>query len=260
MQTRNFRSTRIAAVAAALAASMSCFAGGGEALDIELPSMRSPAISAPVQTSQAELALVSTNAYASASFGGALTREQVRAQLKEARASGTLSMQGEAGDTPQVLAARDVFNTAQGEAIMAAFIADQQRTVALAEAEMRRAEIETEGQLARSLALGEGEVLVIEGMPEGAAAVDSIDVRIDVIDTETSASARPNELVIVALDGGDEASQRDQAIHVRRQLGAMGLSQGQIYVESTGSEGDLETVANAVGDAEAEAVDAGEGK
>ena len=46
---------------------------------------------------------------------------------------------------------------------MAAYIAEQQRTVALAEAELRRTEIEAEAQLAQTLALSEGEELLPDG-------------------------------------------------------------------------------------------------
>ena len=66
MQSRtNFRSTRIAAAVvaiAALTASASSFAGGGEALDIELPSMRSPVTAAAVLPSPDETALARNNA------------------------------------------------------------------------------------------------------------------------------------------------------------------------------------------------------
>lgn len=262
MQYRTtFRSTHVAAAVvalAALASSASSFAGGGEALDIELPSMRTP-VSTPSmgRQSQEEMAPASSNSHASASFGGALTREQVREQLKEARANGTLSMHGEAGDTPRVLAAREAANTAQGEAIMAAYLAEQQRTIALAEAEQRRADIEAEGLLAQSLALGAGETL----MPEGAAAVeaDSTEVRIDVIDLQSSAATpTETELVIVSLDGGDAATQQARAMHVRRQLGAMGLAQGQIYVESADAESDSPAVAAAEGDMDVAAFADGE--
>jgi hypothetical protein len=73
-------------------------------------------------------------------------------------------------------------------------------------------------------------------------------VRIDVIDMQTSATSPANELVIVSLDGGDAAAQQARAMHVRRQLGAMGLPQDRIYVEGTGAEGEGEAVAAADGD------------
>ena len=256
-----FHSSHIAAAVlaiAALAGSASSFARGGEALDIELPSMRTPvASSAVVMQSPEEIALATSNAYASASFGTALTREQVREQLREARANGTLSMHGEAGDTPRVLAAREAFNTVQSETIMAAYLADQRRTVALAEAEQRRVEIEAEGRLAQMLALSEGETL----MPDGGAAIesDSTEVRVDVIDMQTSAATpAERELVIVSLDGGDAASQQAQALHVRRQFAAMGLSQGQIYIESADAQSDAEAVAAAEGDMDVAAFADGE--
>ena len=262
MQSRTiFRSSHVAAAVVALAAlvgSASSFARGGEALDIELPSMRTPvAPSAVVMQSPEEVALASTETGANASFGAALTRKQVRQQLELARANGTLSVHGEAGDTPRVLAAREAFNAAQGETLMAAYLAEQRLTVALAEAEQRRTEIEAEGQLAQMLALGESETL----MPNGGAAIESdgIEVRVDVIDMQTSAATpSERELVIVSLDGGDAASQHAQAMHARRQLGAMGLSQGQIYIESADARSDAETVAAAEGDMDVAAFADGE--
>ena len=61
-----------------------------------------------------------------------------------------------------------------------------------AEAELRRSEIEAEGRLAQTLALGEGETL----MPEGAAAADSDDDDIDSDDASPATSLR------CAVDGG----------------------------------------------------------
>lgn len=242
MHTRTtFRTSRIASAVvaiAALAASASSFAAG-ETMSAETAA-------------QTEAALAVSSTYRSANGGGPLSREQVREELRLARESGTLSMHGEAGDTQQVLAAREAFNVAQSETIVAEVIADQQRLVALAEAELRRSEIEAEGQLAQTLALSEGEEL----MPEGAAAADSdgTEVRVDVIDMQTSAASPANELVIVSLDGGDAATQQAHAMHVRRQLGAMGLAQDRIYVEGSGAEGDGETVAAAEGDLEVAAI------
>lgn len=245
MQARtSFRTTHVASAVVAiitLAASASSFAAGET--------------STADAAAQTEAALAVSSTYRSANGGGPLTREQVREELRQARESGTLSTYGEAGDTPQVLAAREAFNTAQSETIMAEVIADQQRVVALAEAEIRRAAIEAEAQAqAQTLALSEGETLV----PEGAAAADSdeTEVRIDVIDMQTSATSPANELVIVSLDGGDAAAQQARAMHVRRQLGAMGLAQDRIYVEGTGAEGEGEAVAAAEGDVEVAAINA----
>ena len=225
MQSRTaFRTTHIASAVVAIAAiavSTSSFAAG-EA-------------STGDAAAQNEAALSVSSTYRSANGSGPLTREQVREQLRQARESGTLSMHGEAGDTPQVLAAREAFNAAQAETIVAEVVADQQRVVALAEAEMRRASIEAEAQ-AQKLALSEGEKL----MPEGATAAESdeTEVKVDVIDTKTSAATPSAERVIVSLDGGDGAAQQARAMHVRRELGAMGLAQKNIYVEGSAADGD----------------------
>ena len=240
----HFRNSRIAAAAVALAAlalSTSSLAAADAA-----STNAADAHSA----TEATLALSST--YRNANGGGPLTREQVREELRQARESGTLSTFGEAGDTPQVLAAREAFNTAQAETIVAEVVADQQRTVALAQAELRRAQIETEAAQAQALALSDGESLV----PDSAAATvgDETEVRIDTIDTQTSATSQGDELIILSLDGGDAAHQHAIAMHVRRQLGAMGLPQDRIYVEGDNAEGD-DDAAMAQAEADMEAID-----
>jgi hypothetical protein len=232
---------RLATVAAAaLFASATAFAGGGEALDIEGPSMRTPIAPAAQVMPAEEVALAAQSAYAASAFGGALTREQVREQLKAARADGTLSMHGEAGDTPRVLAARERANAEQRNAIVAEYEAEHQRQVAMAEAELRRADIEQQGLMAAAYGLGEGEVLMsaeggaaIEGSGLDAASGldDEPTVRVDVIDLQTSATAWPDELVIVSVEGGEPHEQLERAMHVRREYGEMGLSQSRIYVE-----------------------------
>lgn len=244
MQTRtSFRTSRMAAAVVAIAATAA-----------SASSFAASETSGAASVAQNETALAVSSTYRNANGGGPLTRQQVREELRQARESGTLSMHGEAGDTPQVLAAREAFNTAQSETILAEVIADQQLVVALAEAELRRSEIEAEGQLAQTLALSEGEML----MAEGAAAADGDDteVRIDVIDMQTSATTSANELVIVSLDGGGAATQQAHAMHVRRQLGAMGLPQDRIYVEGSSAESEGEAVAAADGDMDVAAINA----
>jgi hypothetical protein len=242
MQARTtFRTTHIASAVvaiAAIAASASTFAAGDA--------------STGDAAAQNEAALSVSSTYRNAN--GPLTREQVREQLRQARESGTLSMNGEAGDTPQVLAARQAFNTAQAETIVAEVVADQQRVVAMAEAEMRRASIEAEAR-AQKLALSEGEKV----MPEGATAAqsDETEVKVDVIDTQTSAATTDAEKVIVSLDGGDVAAQQARAMHVRRELGALGVAQENIYVEGASADADAEkAVASAEGDLEVAAINA----
>ena len=120
---RSHRTALIAAVAAmTLAASAPGFAGG-EFLDIEQPSLRTP---------------IENTADAT------LTRAQVREELRQARAIGTMSMGGELGDTDAVLAARESFNIAQAQAITAAYAAQAAFEAALAQAEMDRMQAEAE--------------------------------------------------------------------------------------------------------------------
>jgi hypothetical protein len=88
--------THATALAAVLFAS-SLTAFGGEALDIELPSMRTPAPA------------------------GTLSRDDVRADLAMARAQGMLDAAGEAGATPDVLLARQRFNQTQERVLLARY-------------------------------------------------------------------------------------------------------------------------------------------
>ena len=87
--------TRFTLAAAALAWTFAAQAGGGEALDIELPSMATP-LTAVV-----------------------LTRDQVRAELATARAHGAVGDGGELGDGPKVLQARSELNAAQARELVA---------------------------------------------------------------------------------------------------------------------------------------------
>lgn len=167
------------AVALALGASASCFAG--EAQEFELPALRTPAVES------------------------ALTRAEVRAELLAARANGTLQVAGEAGDSPEVLAAREVFNLAQAGTL----VADQR-----AAGQPLRAEQAQAGQVAATTA-------------------DATEVRIDIVNLTPGAGRRAEELVVISIDGGDAASQRERAIAVRRQLAAMGIDRRHVYVEST---------------------------
>ncbi len=64
---------------------------------------------------------------------GGLTREQVKAELAEARALGTLDEVGERGATDKVLLAREMFNQTQTQVILARYDLEQ-RLVAEAQA------------------------------------------------------------------------------------------------------------------------------
>ena len=218
---------RLAIVAAAFVASASCWAVDGEAFGYDMPSGRHTAPAAVMTPDEARLAAAST--YAADRFGMAPTRAQVREQLLAARAAGTMSLHGEAGDTEAVLRARDVANAEIEHAILAEYTAEQQRRVAFAEAEARRADIEQEGLLASSFGLGDGEVLVEAAgfSVEGGEA----DVSVDVIDVSPT-GGDAIERLIVSIDGDAAADPEAQALHLRRHLGAMGLPQRKIYIEA----------------------------
>ena len=172
-QARFHRTALIAAAAAlTLAASAPSFAAG-EFLDIEQPSMRTPieGTGAPLTRAQVQEELRLAREAGTLSTGGELgdtdtvlaaraqfelaamsapaeqtaiaavatapvTREQVQADLQQAREAGTLSMSGELADTDAVLAARDNYNTAQADSINAVYAAQAAYQAALAQAEL----------------------------------------------------------------------------------------------------------------------------
>ena len=180
-QARFHRTALIAAAAAlTLAASAPSFAAG-EFLDIELPSMRTPieGTGAPLTRAQVQEELRLAREAGTLSTGGELgdtdtvlaaraqfelaamsapaeqtaiaavatapvTREQVQADLQQAREAGTLSMSGELADTDAVLAARDNYNTAQADSINAVYAAQAAYQAALAQAELDLQQAEAE--------------------------------------------------------------------------------------------------------------------
>lgn len=119
---------RLAAVAALAGASLaSQAANGGEALDIEMPSMRSPveASAAPSPTPGAAALLAQPEA-AQRRLAQPLTRAQVRESLAMAKLANMVGRGGEVGDGDEVLMARENFNALQTEVIEAEY-----RTAAL---------------------------------------------------------------------------------------------------------------------------------
>ena len=111
------RLTAIAAVAGlAAASSMSSHASsGGEALDIELPSMRTPIEAVPASG----LAGVPARTASPMVQSEPLTRAEVRESLAMARLANLVTPSGEMGDTADVLQAREDFNALQTEVMQA---------------------------------------------------------------------------------------------------------------------------------------------
>lgn len=182
-------------------------------------SLRQPRLAAAIA---AILVGASASAWAQDTSGG-LTREQVMAEFMAARDAGTLRQSNEAGDTNEVLAARDAFNQQQAETIVAEYRAEQEREIALAEAEIRRQAIEADGAALET-------AMVYEG---GIAYEEPMGVQVDVIRLDTNTlTTRPEELVVVALEGGSDQLQLQRAEAIRRHFTAMGLEPRQIYVEA----------------------------
>lgn len=111
---------RLATVAAlALGASVASHAAsGGEALDIELPSMRTPI---EVQQFASPSVEVAAHAALLAPDTEPLTRARVRESLIMARLANLVTPGGEMGDTAEVLQARENFNALQTEVIEAEY-------------------------------------------------------------------------------------------------------------------------------------------
>jgi hypothetical protein len=234
------RATRLAALIATLSlgVSASCFAavaGSGEAQDMALPNYQPQA----QQTQLAASDLTTPDTVAATSTGdawnpaGPLTREQVRADLQAARANGTLSRSGEVGDAGRVLAAREAANREQTENIMAQYRAEQERDIALAQAEAARTQIETEGGLEYMLSAAPWE----DGSERWEAVDASYEVsqaRIDVIrmNLNTLPTNPEEELVVVAIEGGDPHEQEQRAMAIREHFAAMGIDSDRIYIEA----------------------------
>lgn len=71
---------------------------------------------------------------------GPLTRQQVREALQTARAAGTMTLAGEIGDSDAVLTARENFNAAQAEVLLAEYTRGQARVAELAQRSREEAE------------------------------------------------------------------------------------------------------------------------
>ncbi len=158
---------RLSALMVVVSLSAVAHAGGGEALDIELPSMRTPVtmvaqqvalqaqtemqaqVTQPQRQTQAQSALyspmlssamtvrkVASVAPSRAVGSTPLTRAEVRESLLTARAANTMSKDGEMGDTDDVLTAREEFNALQTEVLLAEAAAVQAEWVAQQEREL----------------------------------------------------------------------------------------------------------------------------
>lgn len=118
------RLSAMAAIAGlAATASMSSHAIGGELLDIELPSMRTPIEAVQAPNAAAVAAAVTGTADVNSE---PLTRDRVRESLAMARLANLVTPVGELGDTADVLQAREDFNALQAEVMQAEY-----RTAAL---------------------------------------------------------------------------------------------------------------------------------
>lgn len=183
-------------------------------------------VETPAVAAQADTAVQPLTSSTARSAVGPMTRQQVRDDLMAARRAGTLSSNGEAGDTREVLMARERFNAAQADTIMAEYRADHDRIVAMQEAEMRRAAIEAEAADMQARALLPGDA-------------PASDVQVDIIDMSgsqsMSSSFGDDALVVVTVDGPDGNLQHQRVEAIRQRMMAAGAVRSQIYVEASGA-------------------------
>jgi len=109
--------SHIAAAITLAGATFAARAGNGEALDFDPPSMH---------MSSAQAAPAAVEATLPGESSGPLTRADVKASLQVARAARTLGMQGEIGDSEEVVAHRQAFNELQAEVLQARYAAAAQ--------------------------------------------------------------------------------------------------------------------------------------
>ena len=134
------RPLRLSLLAAGLAlAAQVPLAQAGEALDIELPSMRTPVVAGSyvdhlppaVADALGGRAVAPEDEAGMASQASTLSRKQVRDELSPARVAGTLGRDGEISEPPAGLAARAAFNQPQTDEGIAACLAEQHRLAML---------------------------------------------------------------------------------------------------------------------------------
>jgi|GEM_PF-6181131 len=166
------RLTAIAAMAGFAATASICAhaAGGGEFLDIELPSMRTPieAVQAPSLAAM----VTAPTAPTTTAQNEPLTRAHVLESLALARLANLVTPSGELGDTAAVLQAREDFNALQTEVMQAEY-----RTAAL---QLQQAQMD---------AL----VSQAEGYAPAAGAAETLQL-------ESSAGVQTVEVVVVSSD------------------------------------------------------------
>lgn len=123
----------------------------------------------PLKTSicaaAAVLACAAAPAFAGPLHDGPITREQVRAELREWRAAGALPLNGEAGDTMKTIAARDRLNERQAAEITAAYEAEAAQIAVMQAAEADRLAMEQSSE-DPVVALADAEQVMIVYAPD----------------------------------------------------------------------------------------------
>jgi hypothetical protein len=138
MNTHQKKAFRMSTLTAGLLLAASASSYAGEALQSELPSMRTPVPmtaetevqalrnQVPLPVGEASPPEAVMQAMEMSNYDS-ISRADVREELAEAQEAGTLPAAGELADTPQVLAARAEFNAEQAIEILAAYEAERVR-------------------------------------------------------------------------------------------------------------------------------------
>jgi hypothetical protein len=165
-----------------------------------------------------------------------LTRAQVKEELRQAREAGLLVVSGELTDSDAVLAARERFNVAQAEEIMAAYRAEAAQAAhaaALAEAAAAQQAVAPSSDPNANLSLeflGGDAATAALFVPHGAQLKPAGDRWLS---AQLALNAEhPASMLIVTLPGGDGALQQRRAHVLRQRLGVLGVAPEQVYFEA----------------------------
>jgi hypothetical protein len=205
---RKFRNSPIATALCVAAFTWAALGAPGATAGEVPPELERASITMPAGTAEvANPGAAPFDASAGMPLGpqfGPLTREQVKAELAAARAAGTLRPDGEIGDTPEVLAARDAWNAEQArraDELHAALASPADADAALPAA----AQAEIRSMLEQAAAEGDEVVFVIvfdADDPDSVAAAEALNEQVQAEARRSGARIGPAVDVLVEQDPG----------------------------------------------------------
>lgn len=137
--TRIQPSLKLSAVSAALLLSASAFAADASSASTLAPDVQAAVTDAVYAGGEAMAPEVERRV--TAMISGQAARADVRQELAEAQAAGTLAGGGELADSPELLQARVAFNDRQAQTLMARYEAEQQRLMAARQSQVQAAAV-----------------------------------------------------------------------------------------------------------------------